>query len=268
DCSTNMLIFAPLCLPLCWLLSVESIRFNFTLRDANEPIPLSMVEDSVDDMYFGCSEEMMKTVTHKYRKELDVGPYADTLKKNEVKKCVEKNLKEKEDEALTKNHMQALCAYTSNFMYQEFNTAVRTNESVYTSSFQFHILHFFLTSAIQILNNKYNCSTTYRRTKDKFTGKVKERIRFGSFSSSSFRTDLLPFGNKSCFKITTCTGAYLKRYSVYDEKEVLIPPYEVFRITEKYEGNSKLPELKDCGVVFVLKSEGDQSRLNCKIAQI
>ncbi|XP_051801907.1 ecto-ADP-ribosyltransferase 5-like [Acanthochromis polyacanthus] len=207
-----MLIFAPLCLPLCWLLSVESVSicFNFLNLFGNKAYPLNMTEDSVDDMYFGCSEEMMKTVTQKYRKELVEGPYADALKNVEVEKCVEKNqkVKEKEDEALTKNHMQALCAYTSNRVYTEFNTAVRTNRSVYTSSFQFHILHFFLTSAIQILNNKYNCSTTYRRTKDKFTGKVKERIRFGSFSSSSFRTDLLPFGNKSCFKITTCTGAY------------------------------------------------------------
>ncbi|XP_051801909.1 ecto-ADP-ribosyltransferase 4-like [Acanthochromis polyacanthus] len=244
------------------------IRFNFTLRDANKSVPLSMVEDSVDDMYFGCSEEMMKTVTHKYPEELDVGPYAKALKK--VKKCVEKNLKEKEDEALTKNHMQALCAYTSDYVYKEFNTAVMKNGGVYTSSFQFHILHFFLTSAIQILNNKNDCNTTYRRTNVMFTGNVNQRIRFGSFSSSSFRTDLRRFGNKSCFKITTCTGAYLKRYPNLGkhEEEVLIPPYEVFRITKKYEGNSKLPELNDCDVVFVLKSEGDHSRLNCKIAHI
>uniref|UniRef100_A0A3Q1HMU5 NAD(P)(+)--arginine ADP-ribosyltransferase n=1 Tax=Acanthochromis polyacanthus TaxID=80966 RepID=A0A3Q1HMU5_9TELE len=202
-------------------------------------IIMLMVEDSIDDMYFGCSEEMMKTVTHKYPEELD----------EEVKNCVEKNLKEKEDEALTKTHMEALCAYTSNYVYKEFNTAVRTNRGVYTSSFQFHILHFFLTSAIQILNNKNYCYTTYRRTNVVFTGNVNQRIRFGSFSSSSFRTDLQNFGKKSCFKITTCTGAYLKRYSVYGEKEeeVLIPPYEVFSITEKHDKN-KLPELKDCGV--------------------
>ncbi|XP_051801910.1 ecto-ADP-ribosyltransferase 5-like [Acanthochromis polyacanthus] len=245
------------------------IRFNLTRRDVSNLIPLSMVEDSVDDMYFGCSDKMMKTVTQKYRKELVKGLYADALKNVDVEKCVEKNLKEKEDKALTKNHMEAICAYTSDDVYQEFNPAVRTNRSVYTSSFQFHILHFFLTSAIQILNNKYNCSTTYRRTNVMFTGNVNQRIRFGSFSSTSFRKDLLPFGNKSCFKITTCTGANLKNYSVYgDEEEVLIPPYEVFRITKKYEGNSKLPELKDCDVVFVLKSEGVHSRLNCKIAHI
>uniref|UniRef100_A0A3P8S177 NAD(P)(+)--arginine ADP-ribosyltransferase n=1 Tax=Amphiprion percula TaxID=161767 RepID=A0A3P8S177_AMPPE len=265
----NMLIFARLCLPLCWLLSVESmwIRFNFTVRDANEPIPLGIVEDSVDDMYMGCSEEMMNTVTHKYNEELRVGPYAETLKM--VENCIEEKLKEREDEALTKNHMQALCAYTSDNVYENFNIAVRTKGSVYTSSFQFHILHFFLTSAIQILNNNNYCYTTYRRTKVMFTGKVSQRIRFGSFASSSFKTDLREFGNKSCFKITTCSGAPLKRYSSFEpEAEVLIPPYEVFRITDKLDGKSKLPGLDDCAVVFVLKSEGGQSRLNCKTLHI
>ncbi|KAI2645538.1 Ecto-ADP-ribosyltransferase 5 [Labeo rohita] len=41
------------------------------------------------------------------------------------------------------------------------------------------------------------------------------------------------FGTKSCFEITTCEGANVTKYSALPiEKEVLIPPYEVFNVTE------------------------------------
>ncbi|XP_008303283.1 ecto-ADP-ribosyltransferase 5-like [Stegastes partitus] len=264
----NMRILSPLCLLLCWMLSAESmsIRFNFTLRDANQVIPLSMVEDSVDDLYMGCNEVMRDIVEHKYFKELHVGPFEKTWK--DAEKCVKEKFERRKNKALTKKHMQAICVYTGDDVYKDFNNAVRINRDVYTSTFQFHILHYYLTSAIQILNQNDYCQTSYRRSRDVFTGKVDQKIRFGFFASSSYKTNQKDFGSETCFKIKTCLGAFIQSYSQFvDEGEVLIPPYETFKINGILRGPSQIPEeLNDCKVVFVLESAGVLSNVNCKAA--
>ncbi|KAL1278821.1 hypothetical protein QQF64_025494 [Cirrhinus molitorella] len=74
------------------------------------------------------------------------------------------------------------------------------------------------------------------------------KIRFGSFTSSSLELKVAQdFGNKSCFEIKTCEGADVIKYSKYPEqKEVLIPPYEKFKVTavktRKYHKNLWSPE--------------------------
>ncbi|XP_041789907.1 NAD(P)(+)--arginine ADP-ribosyltransferase 2-like [Chelmon rostratus] len=258
-------IFAPLCFLLCWMLPVDSMAINPTVRDAVPSKPLSMVEDSVDDMYFGCKDAMMEKVKNKYiKEEKDRIPFAEAW--SEAERCAEEKLKHTKHMALTKDHIKAICAYTSDKLYKPFNAAVRTEKSIYGSLFQFHSLHFLLTSAIQILNSKYHCHTTYRRTSLRFTGEVHQIIRFGTFASSSYRTDLTKFGNETCFKIKTCSGASLKSYSMYkDEEEVLIPPYETFKITEIINGKVNIQGLNDCKVIYVLESAGGRSILNCKL---
>ena len=223
-----------------------------------------MVPEAVDDMYDGCKAEMEK-VYHKFFKEEFVGTFKDAWEHAEGCSNKQPNA---EDKALTKIHMQAICAYTSNITYDQFNTAVRTGKNIYGSSFRFHYLHFWLTSAIQILKTKQGCHTTYRKTRSVFSGNVSDIIRFGSFASSSFRTNLTKYGNETCFQIETCSGAYLKDYpdSGTDEQEVLIPPYETFKITNIYEGQGKFKPLPDCRKVFILKNAGVISELNCKAA--
>ncbi|XP_040002554.1 T-cell ecto-ADP-ribosyltransferase 1-like [Xiphias gladius] len=262
-----MPLFALLCSLLCWILPGDSvkIRFSLTSRRANQAIQMSMVKNAVDDMYFGCNQTMTKKVDKYFKKE-NTGAFAKIWKKAES--CANKRLKHKaeRDEALTKDHMQAICAYTSNYkqFYKTFNDHVRNNMSIYSSSFPFHALHFWLTSAVQILSNDVNCVTTYRRTSLAFTGEVNQIIRFGFFASSSYKTTLTHFGHKTCFEIKTCSGAFLKHYSYIGtkEEEVLIPPYEMFRITM----GPPVAGLGDCGVVHILQSVGVQSNLNCKAA--
>ncbi|XP_060920086.1 ecto-ADP-ribosyltransferase 4-like [Labrus mixtus] len=261
-----MLTFISFFLLCGWMLPADfmAIRFNFPLRE-KKTIPLSMVEDSVDDMYFGCQEKMMEKVkTYYFNKEIRNRKFESAW--NEAAECAEKKPKEA-DKALTKDHMHAICVYTDNTIYDIFNTAVRTEASDYSSSFQFHSLHFLLTSAIQILNSNSKCHTTYRRTESLFSGDVGQIIRFGSFASSSYYNNLTDFGSETCFKIKTCAGAYLGDYSAIDgEEEVLIPPYEIFKVTEKVLGKGNFGELNDCKVVYVLESTGGMSRLNCKAA--
>lgn len=233
-----------------------------------------MQEDSVDDMYSTCKNEMEKKVNDEYfNNEFN----RELFKKawNHAKQCTERDLKSKdpEDEALTENHLRAICVYTGGVFdfYEKFNEAVKTERKNYGSSFPFHFLHFWLTTAVQILNKNNKCHITYRRSKSKYAGKVNEEIRFGTFTSSSKLPDLTRFGRTTCFNITTCSGAYLKKYPVLKDKEqeVLIPPYEKFKITKKC-GNEKCKwseNLADCETVYVLKSTGVQSNLDCQLVK-
>ncbi|XP_072226176.1 NAD(P)(+)--arginine ADP-ribosyltransferase 2-like [Leuresthes tenuis] len=257
----NGLIYTLLCPTLCWLLSVDSMRIR---RDARH---LTMMDDSVDDMYHGCNYKKMKELDSLYPEELKKGLFAEAWKNAET--CATENFKKwsKENKDLTKDHMQAICVYTENKnkVYPAFNKAVREQGKEYgTKEFQFHILHFLLTSAIQILNPSNVCYITYRRTDGEYSGKVNEEIRFGMFASSSFRNDQFSYGTKTCFKIKTCLGASLKKYSVHEEEEeVLIPPYEKFTIEKVVKNPHDIEELKDCKLVYVLKGAGHKSTYNC-----
>lgn len=172
------------------------------------------------------------------------------------------------DKALTKTHMQAICAYT-NFIYSDFNKAVREEKNVYTSTFKYHTLHFWLTTAIQILSSNQGCQTSYRRTSSEYTGDLNGIVRFGMFASSSKAKDATRFGSKTCFEIETCAGADLKHYPYRgtDEDEVLIPPYETFEITQIIDGKGEFKDMPDCERVFILKSKRNNvSNLDCKAA--
>ncbi len=73
---------------------------------------------------------------------------------------------------------------------------------------------------------------TYRGAKATFYRNfLNTEVRFGSIASSSLNHKVAEeFGTVSCFEIYTCEGADITKYSRYpDEKEVLIPPYEMFK---------------------------------------
>lgn len=214
-------------------------------------------------MYFGCNETMVNVIDKYFERE-NTGMFAVIWKK--ARNCAQRNLDYKDkDKDLTMDHMLAICVYTSSFekLYEQFNNAVRTNRSSYVTSFPFHSLHFWLTSAVQILSRNTKCLTTYRRSNFIFTGHVNDIIRFGFFASCSRKPSLLHFGEKTCFKIKTCSGAYLKKYPHLKdyEEEVLIPPYEIFKITEKIQ-NIPTNE-NNCETEYVLESAGVHSNLNC-----
>ncbi|KAK2815915.1 hypothetical protein Q5P01_026382 [Channa striata] len=223
-------------------------------------IPLSLSPDSVDDMYYGCSHKMLIKVKRYYLPRST----REGLHTTYTKLCAIKAMKNKDMyDALSWNHFRALCAYTAG-SYSDLNRAVRTGKSSYKASFEFHALHFLLSDAIRILKlNQQSCYITYRRSKLLFTGEAGQTMRFGSFASSSLNKDLRQFGRKTCFEIHTCFGAYLKSYSEFDsdEDEVLIPPYEMFRIVSvDTSGHNDL----HCDVFYKLETAGVYSSLNCQ----
>lgn len=222
----------------------------------SEAYQLDLYDESIDDMFFNCSEDMKKLVFNKYNAELK--EYGDDWKKEE------ENIK-KDDKILTPNELQAIRFYTENRngVYKKFNAAVREGKNVYGTSFKFHILYFLLTSAVQKLkaHDKHKCYTTYRRNSVKYNV-IGDKVRFGNFASSSLKSDQTNYGTETCFKIETCYGPKIEEYSAYrEEEEVLIPTYEVFKV----EVGQKVEKLKDCKTVLVLKSNGIRSNLNCKL---
>ncbi|XP_067113717.1 ecto-ADP-ribosyltransferase 4-like [Osmerus mordax] len=229
-------------------------------------ITLDMALKSVDDMYDGCTKEMHEKVGNILIEELTNEKFKNIWTASDT--WAEKKLKDGGTD-LTLNHFKALYAYTSvknsNGKFYKFFTNDVRNSPEYPRDFQYRALHFLLSDAISILKQKQPvCVTTYRRTRDTFTGEKNDVFRFGSFTSSSLTTNeekAKRYGKVGCFEIWTCFGAKLESNAVNELDEVLIPPYEMFKIDKVFpNGNANLK----CNKVYKVKSAGITSYFNCK----
>ncbi|XP_055050750.2 erythroblast NAD(P)(+)--arginine ADP-ribosyltransferase-like [Misgurnus anguillicaudatus] len=225
-------------------------------------IQLDMAVNSVDDRYDGCREKMENLVTTKYLKQEICADLSDF-----GAAWINSTGKISESKTLKMHHLSAITVYTGLRVNRAFNDDVRTGRQKYKEKkYTWYSLHFLLTEAIQILKKKQNkCKKTYRGTKLMYNETVQDKeIRFGSFASSSLELKIAKrFGNESCFEIETCYGADVSKYSSLTyEKEVLIPPYETFKVTEIKKKGAW------CNTVFVLKSFGIKSNLNCAGASV
>ncbi|XP_052410677.1 NAD(P)(+)--arginine ADP-ribosyltransferase 2-like isoform X1 [Carassius gibelio] len=225
---------------------------------------LDMAPNSVDDQHNGCRAKMGYLVTTKFlRKEIKKSTaFKKTWLRGEYK------VKDPEDN-LKVIHSVAIYVYTSkNFVvYRKFNNAVRSEKQKYKDgTFSWYSLYFLLTDATQILKKTQpKCYLTYRGTRVKFAKDVvNKEIRFGSFTSSSFdKAVARRFRPRSCFEIETCKGVNVIKYSKYPkQKEVLIPPYEKFKVTAV---KTKGQKGAWCDTVFILESTGTVSYLNCVV---
>ncbi|TSZ26367.1 GPI-linked NAD(P)(+)--arginine ADP-ribosyltransferase 1 [Bagarius yarrelli] len=222
-----------------------TVKLHMTSKSV---LPLDMALNSVDDQYKDCVSETNETI---YR----------TILKNELnknKKFADVWERYSKDDDLTK----LIKAYTIVDFHAELNNAVRTNRKTYTKKFNFKVAHFFLTLAIQKYQVK-DCVEVLRRSKNMFKKNVLgKEMRFGLFASSSRRPDLVQFGNISCFKIQTCLGADISEVSLYSgEKEVLIPPYEKFKIINVSQNHM------NCSVLYTLQSTGSFSNMKCELVK-
>ncbi|XP_026771417.2 GPI-linked NAD(P)(+)--arginine ADP-ribosyltransferase 1-like [Pangasianodon hypophthalmus] len=213
-------------------------------------IRLDMAENSVDDQFIGCRDTMYKRITEEILPE--------ELKSNKNFK----NIWEKYS-TFTDNFKRIIKVYTdpSSDLYKQFNEAVSSGRGNYVSKFTYKAFHFLLTRAIQKHQVK-NCTRVFRRANVSFdTNVYGHKMRFGRFASTSLRNDMShTFGGISCFKVTTCFGANIAKISVLpDEEEVLIPPFETFKITNI--GKKQM----NCSVIYTLRSTGTFSKMNCTL---
>ncbi|XP_076153508.1 erythroblast NAD(P)(+)--arginine ADP-ribosyltransferase-like [Alosa pseudoharengus] len=227
---------------------------------------LDMKPNSVDDQYKGCAENMTNLVKNTFlQKELNNQEFGEAWKRANDS-CGNPG------HGLTINQCIALFVYSDSNktqIYKVFNEAGRDGKEEYKSrTFKWYSLQFFLTEAVQALKREQkNSKTTFRGTNVSFLKKVvNHEIRFGQFASSSTEKKTAQgFGTKSCFEINSDQGVAIKDFStIPGENEVLIPPYEKFKVTEVLEKVND-PNLW-CETVYKLQSTGIQSNLNCAVA--
>ncbi|KAI9546708.1 hypothetical protein NQZ68_024606 [Dissostichus eleginoides] len=208
-------------------------------------VPLDLAPNSVDDMYTGCKDKMEYRVKKEYMQSEKDNNF--TLAWGEAEKNYNQKWNRKKGKrpstSLGKEQIMAIYVYTLDNpnIYLDFNEAVRTQKHEYKTTFRYHALHFFLTDALQTLNARKpveeRCLKVYRRVNRSFSQDVLNKvIRFGSFTSSSMGryASAQRFGDKSCFETITCLGADVSLFSKLgeSEREVLIPPYEAFKVTK------------------------------------
>uniref|UniRef100_A0A7N5ZSX3 NAD(P)(+)--arginine ADP-ribosyltransferase n=1 Tax=Anabas testudineus TaxID=64144 RepID=A0A7N5ZSX3_ANATE len=243
-----------------WLIHCDS-RVSFTHNKCKHILPLDMATGSIDDMYDGCRSDTASVIDLFGVFEWHFNPnfsFAWAVAERRAKKPVHNGLREE--------HSIALYIYTkAKHIRQAFNKAVKAGKHSYsTYKFKFHYFYFLLTDAVQVLNqNPTSCRVTYHRTWKLFNRQVvNTNMRFGAFTLATSTKNSFDFnGNVSCFEIYTCFGADIINYSAIDLKgQVLIPPYEVFRITDM------LTNEPWCSVVYKLQStQIPRTDLNCKL---
>ncbi|MGH0174554.1 UNVERIFIED_CONTAM: hypothetical protein FKN15_068305 [Acipenser sinensis] len=205
-------------------------------------ILMDLAEESLDDQYVGCRNEMLKTVQETH---LPSELNRDAAFQS-AWKMAGKEMGQRIQSKLSSEQATAIYVFTMNAVYKKFNRAVRTGGTNYTE-FPFKALHFHLTDALKTLKSmKPKCYEVFRGVKN-HTKVVGNIVRFGQFTSTSVNKSVAErFGKETLFTIRTCLGASIKKYSAYsNEKEVLIPPFEKFKVMEVNGTEIRLENIED-----------------------
>ncbi|XP_058877732.1 NAD(P)(+)--arginine ADP-ribosyltransferase 2-like [Acipenser ruthenus] len=206
-------------------------------------IPMDLAEDALDDQYQGCRETMLKNInTTHLPSELNKNP---ALKK--AWKIAQRETKRQRHKELSLEQATAIYVYTMDDVYSAFNAAIRTGGTRY-SEFPFKALHFHLTDALKALRpNKNTCYDVFRGVKVKFKTAEDKTVRFGQFASASLNQSVAEgFGNATLFAIRTCLGVPIKKYSEKpQQEEVLIPPFEAFKVMKVNGNEIRLEHIAD-----------------------
>ncbi|XP_014917221.1 ecto-ADP-ribosyltransferase 4 [Acinonyx jubatus] len=230
-------------------------------------INFDLAPNSFDDQYQGCSQQVMEKLSQGdyFTKEIETHRNYYRVWSNAYLTWLN------QEKDLPKNinitHAVAISVYTSNNsirtdFIRAMASATRTPRQ-YKHSFHFKYLHYYLTSAIQLLRkeivrkNNSLCYEVHHEMKginlEAYRGAT---IRFGQFLSTSLRKeDTQKSENQTLFTIFTCLGAPVEEVSV--KKEVLVPPYELFKVVNM----SYNPR----GNWLQLQSAGNQSTYNCQL---
>ncbi|XP_077026283.1 ecto-ADP-ribosyltransferase 4 isoform X2 [Tamandua tetradactyla] len=251
----------PLLLLLCGLQrpaasSEVGIKIDFDLAPA-----------SFDDQYQGCSKQVMEELSQGdyFTKEIEAhGNYFRAWKKAYITWLNQASALSKN---MTTPQAVAILVYTlDNSMRSDFTKAMASagrSPQQYKHSFQFKYLHYYLTSAIQLLRkeilmkNHTPCYEVHHwATGGNSEAYAGATIRFGQFLSTSLLREEIPkLENQTLFTIFTCLGVPVQDFSL--KKEVLVPPYELFEVVN----TSSHPR----GNWLQLRSTGNLSTYNCQL---
>ncbi|NXK15361.1 NARE ribosyltransferase, partial [Herpetotheres cachinnans] len=228
-------------------------------------VALDMAPTSFDDQYRGCSrmmEEELQELNHTEFANNSIYAKAWTLAAAEWRS---RRGRVPQAPALPPEQAIALLAYTEQGpLHQAFNVAVREaggSRREYLDAFQFKVLHFLLSEALRTLRDARprRCHHVYRGIHGiRFTAQQHQSIRFGHFTSTSLRYEsTLPFGQDTFFSVETCYGVPIRDFSFFpEEEEVLIPPFETFKVTDiAHDGDKALIQLRSQDVLSTYNCE-------------
>ncbi|NXU36533.1 NRT2 ribosyltransferase, partial [Drymodes brunneopygia] len=225
---------------------------------------MDMAPNSFDDQYLRCHYRMVRALPALNLTEfLPYSDYAEAWHKAAaVWGSREPGL---EGSALQMEQAIALLAYTmEEGLYLEFNKAVRVagrSRREYLDSFHFKVIHFLLTEAVSELRGAQaqpRCLHVFRGVDGiRFTCRPGQLVRFGQFASASLLRNVSEsYGTSTFFEVDTCHGAAIHRFSYYpQEEEVIIPPFEIFLVTN-------ISRRGDDTYIH-LRSQGVHSKYNC-----
>ncbi|XP_033264058.1 ecto-ADP-ribosyltransferase 4 isoform X3 [Orcinus orca] len=245
----------------------RSLLPNTAALEVAVKIDFDLAPGSFDDQYQGCSQQVMEDLIQGdyFTKELESRrnyhrvwqrAHLDWLTQG---KALPENM--------TVTHAVAILVYSSNgSVRSDFSRAMASaagSPQQYKHSFHFKYLHYYLTTAIQLLRkeivtrNDSLCYEVHHEVKGVYLeAPMSATIRFGQFLSTSFlREEAQKFGDQTLFTILTCLGAPVQDFSL--KKEVLVPPYELFEVVNM----SYHPR----GNWLQLQSTGTQSAYNCQL---
>ncbi|XP_006866131.1 PREDICTED: ecto-ADP-ribosyltransferase 4 [Chrysochloris asiatica] len=251
---------------ICLLLLLSNLQKPTWSSQVETKIDFDLAPDSFDDQYQGCSQQVIEALKqgNYFTKELeDHRNYSSAWQKAYLTwlnqhKALPSNM--------TTAHAVAILVYTLNKnVRSDFTKAMASagkSPRQYHHSFHFKYLHYYLTSAIQllrkeiVLKNANLCYEVYHRSTDiSFKPHPGAIIRFGQFLSTSLlREEAQTFGDHTVFNISTCLGASVENFSL--KKEILIPPYELFEVVNVSHGR---------GNWLQLQSAGNLSTYNCQL---
>ncbi|XP_053266313.1 erythroblast NAD(P)(+)--arginine ADP-ribosyltransferase-like [Podarcis raffonei] len=239
-------------------------------RFLGNELKLDMALNSFDDQYEGCEQMMEKKIAQLNQTELLKNKiYANAWK-------LAANLRDdsKWPRNLKPEYAAAIMAYTFEDpkLYPDFNAAVREagkSKEHYRNNFNFKTFHFLLTRALQALRISNTpsppCYKVFRGVRNiNFSATVDDTVRFGQFASSSRQEGIAQCFTKvgqpvakTIFEIYTCHGVLIREFSDMPiEDEVLIPPYEQFRVVSSRKDENGTTRIQ-------LRSAGKFSKYNC-----
>ncbi|XP_016052989.1 PREDICTED: ecto-ADP-ribosyltransferase 4 isoform X2 [Miniopterus natalensis] len=229
-------------------------------------INFDLAPDSFDDQYQGCSQQVMEELNEGdyFTKEVEAPKNYHSAWHNAHLTWLSRATTLPKNMTIT--HAVAIMVYTlNNNVRSEFSRAMASTARSawqYKHSFHFKFLHYYLTSAIQLLRkgtlgeNDSLCYNVHHEADFSSEAYIGATLRFGQFLSTSLlRKESQKFENQTLFTILTCLGAPVQRFSL--KEEVLVPPYELFEVVNM----SYYPR----GNWLQLRSTGNLSTYNCQL---
>ncbi|NXP95415.1 NARE ribosyltransferase, partial [Passerina amoena] len=247
--------------PLAQILALLAMAMATT---AVEEVTLDMAQGSFDDQYKGCAPAMNAKLPALNRSDFEQNSLFAQAWPNATAEW--QSRRSPVSPLSSPAQAIALMAYTMNELklYKKFNDAVRVagnSSQEYRDNFHFKTLHFLLTQALVTLRQAPTgqCHNVYRGVSDyRFKAKPGDIVRFGQFSSAS-QSEITAetYGNATVFQVYTCHGAEISNFSKYPhEKEVLIPPFETFKVIKVSQEGERAR--------IQLRSNGTFSKYNCE----